>query len=375
MNEFYFWSDSKVVLKYIKNCNTRFNVYVSHRINEILNNSKTDEWHYIQTKLNPADECTRPVKPVKYNSKSNYLVGPSFLREVDIKGYTNEVVSNELNAIVITNTISSKKEVFVVWERYSSWLKLIRVIAYVIVIFKHWSSLNHSQSPEFVSCLNAKHLLQSTRITLKTIQNELFVNEFNSLQYNRDVNNKKMLQLQPIIMNNLICVGGRLKHCNVPENFKHQIILPNHHVVKLLVQHLHEENHHCGREQLMSTVREKFWIINGRAVIRDVINNCLICKRRRIKPQTHLMAELPAERTSFDEAAFTFTGVDYFGRITIKQSKKTRSTKGMDKRYGVVFTCLTFRAVHLKVAGDLSTDSFIMALKRFIARRGRPRTI
>jgi len=81
------------------------------------------------------------------------------------------------------------------------------------------------------------------------------------------------------------------------------------------------------------------------------------------------MASLPRERLSLCQPPFANTGVDYFGPISVKRGRVT------EKRWGCIFTYLTTRAVHLEVAGDLSTGSFIMALRRFRGRRGNPKTI
>ena len=72
---------------------------------------------------------------------------------------------------------------------------------------------------------------------------------------------------------------------------------------------------------------------------------------------------------------FIHTGVDYFDLITIKSGKRTRASTGMDKRYGVVFTCIMYRAIHLELAGDLSIDCFIISLQRLTSRRGNPRSM
>ncbi|XP_071171091.1 uncharacterized protein [Mytilus edulis] len=82
------------------------------------------------------------------------------------------------------------------------------------------------------------------------------------------------------------------------------------------------------------------------------------------------MANLPpSEKVTQDTAPFTIVGMDYFGPFAIKQRRCTV------KRYGVIFTCLKIRAVHLEVADSLDTSSCINAIRRFIARRGVPKII
>ena len=81
------------------------------------------------------------------------------------------------------------------------------------------------------------------------------------------------------------------------------------------------------------------------------------------------MANLPKERLQADYPPFTRIGIDFFGPFEVKLGRS------VVKRYGVIFTCLSIRAIHLELAHSLDTDSCINALRRFIARRGKPETI
>ena len=74
---------------------------------------------------------------------------------------------------------------------------------------------------------------------------------------------------------------------------------------------------------------------------------------------------------------FAAVGLDYFGSLYVKTGPNTRSNKNetLNKRYGCIFTCLRYQAVHIEVAEDLSTDSFINAILRFVGRRGPPKVI
>jgi hypothetical protein len=79
------------------------------------------------------------------------------------------------------------------------------------------------------------------------------------------------------------------------------------------------------------------------------------------------MADLPADRVTPGDPAFTFVGVDYFGPYLVRRGR------GTEKRYGCLFTCLVTRGIHIEVVFSLETSSFINALNRFMARRGTPK--
>ena len=82
------------------------------------------------------------------------------------------------------------------------------------------------------------------------------------------------------------------------------------------------------------------------------------------------MRNLPKERLYGNAKPFSSTGIDYFGPIKVKATKSTRKNPALNKRYRVIFVCLTMRALHLEAADKLTTESFILDPSRFIARRG-----
>ena len=85
------------------------------------------------------------------------------------------------------------------------------------------------------------------------------------------------------------------------------------------------------------------------------------------KAETQLMANLPALRLAPYTPPFYMTAYDYFGPYNVKISRNKTA-----KHYGVLFTCLNTRAVHLEMAVDLTTMEFLQVLRRFLAIRGRP---
>ena len=177
-------------------------------------------------------------------------------------------------------------------------------------------------------------------------------------------------KLCPNIIDGVARVGGRLSRALVDFEMKHPVILPQHsHFTELLIRQHHKEIGHSGASHTWAALRRRYWIIKGGTEVRKCIGKCILCRKRNASVSKQLMADLPNCRLQFDQPPFSSTGVDYFGPILVKQRRS------IVKRYGCVFTCLTMRGVHIEIANSLDTDSFINALRRFIARRGRPKKI
>ena len=183
--------------------------------------------------------------------------------------------------------------------------------------------------------------------------------------------NSSLYNLSPFIDEyGLIRIGGRIKHSSLLDEIKHPIILPKDgHITKLIIDHYHNVAQHQGRGVTHNEIRASgFWIINGSSAVARYIHSCITCKRLRGTFVEQKMADLPRERVE-SSPPFTYCAVDYFGPWFIKEGRKEL------KRYGVLFTCMASRAIHLEVAHTLETDSFLNAYRRFVCRRGPVREI
>ena len=110
------------------------------------------------------------------------------------------------------------------------------------------------------------------------------------------------------------------------------MILPkNNYVSKLIVQYYHRISGHAGREHVLSLLRERFWIVGARIMVKRILINCVDCRKRHGPPGEQKMADLPEDRVIPNKPPFTFVGVDCFGPFTVKKGRSTV------KRYGVLF--------------------------------------
>ena len=234
-----------------------------------------------------------------------------------------------------------------------------------------------------------KEMCLAEEVILKSVQFWNFNEEIQVLQnlsgedrmfqnrQNAHTRNKKLKQtsslfrLHPFLdEKGVLRVGGRLRKAALAYEVKHPIIVPKkNHLTELLIRHYHNQEQHQGCGMTHNAVRQAgYWIINGRSSVSQQLRKCTICRKLRGPAQVQKMANLPEERIT-PAAPFTYSGMDAFGPWYIKEGRKVL------KRWGLIFTCLCSRAIHLETLNSMETDAFINALRRFINRRGKVREL
>ena len=207
---------------------------------------------------------------------------------------------------------------------------------------------------------------------IKQEQKKYYQREVQNLSSKKPISKKSNIyDLNPFIdEKGLIRVGGRLRRSSLDYASRHQIILPKQsYLTQLIIREIHEEVKHFGVNYVLNAVRSKYWPVQGRASVKRTLRSCVVCKKLRGVPLEQVTADLPASRVEGCESTFKFTGVDLFGPIITKA--RYRGDR-REKRYGVLFTCLQIRAIHIELAYSQSTDDFMKAFIRFIARRSKP---
>ncbi len=253
--------------------------------------------------------------------------------------------------------------------------RLIRVYGYVMAAVYKWRKktgatgpviINGAQLPSgkvfgypSIQCLKAAELF-----LLEKAQKDLKTAKMRSLNVDtvteEDVNG---------IARKLVVIGSRGRNqihgvygqANLP------VLTKEHKLSELYAQAAHEIGHE-GMASTLHRTRKRVWIIHGRALADFVKSKCTECRLKEKKCMEQKMGPLPDHRVQVG-AMFQSVAIDLFGPVEYQQHVKKRQ---VGKGWGVVFVCTTTSALHVEFMDTYSTDSFLMALRRFMSIRGTP---
>ena len=358
----FFWTDSQVVLGYINNDARKFHVFVANRVQKIKDLTQPCQWHHVKTIANPADHVSRGLRASNIPHTS-WFTGPEFLWKnftLPTHSVPNLIPEDpEVRVSLKTDTSSHDLDLNARISHISKWTKAARVIARIM-------RLRHSAVNPTPANITLEEIHRAKDLIIRNTQSQYLPHEMNRLLSGGRVSQTSpVYHAEPFLQDGIIRAGGRLKNDSYSLGERHPIILPkNCHVTELVISHCHERMKHQGRGMTLNEIRTQgFWIIGGSRQVSKIIRKCVTCRKLRGIPEEQRMADLPKDRTE-PSSPFTFVGMDCFGPILTKNGRREI------KRYGLLFTCLCSRAVHLEMLDDLSTDALINGLRCFIALRG-----
>lgn len=333
------WTNSQIVLHWIRSESISLKAFVGVRISEIQSTWDLSHWMYVPTSLNPADDLSRGLDAHRLTGR--WMTGPAFLRE------TRECWPEQPAILVPTQDTERKKPKFVSTivkpkpimdcKTFFSWPRLLRVTAYCQRFVRNlkWNTVDASEITGEV--LQPFELENAERYWIRNAQGDL-----------ADWADR-CGDLVPIVNGGLIRVGGRLGRSTLPYEEAHPVLLPAPNCIStLMMRDIHERKGHPGCERTLCDSRRNYWIVRGQNLARETVKNCVKCRKLRQPAHVTLMADLPPERLRTFESVFSTTGVDLFGPFKLKYGRNKTP-----KAWGALFTCATVRAIHLEIVDGL----------------------
>ena len=360
------WTDSKIALAWIQGDPCKWKMFVANRVTEIQSLTSPSCWHHCSGKDNPADLISRGILADQLLSNSLWLYGPSWLSKPlsfcqlgrSLFSTSEESKSKDVVSCVAVTPPPPLFD-FHKWSHFNTAHYVVALVLRFINNCKpHISKLSGPLTSDEWD--NAKIKL------FYCVQREAYPQEISALLRNKSLpKGSKLIKLDPFLDNqDLLRIKGRLENAELSYESKHPIIIPNGHIAKLLISFQHSFLKHAGVSTLVSTLRGNFWIIGVRRLAKSIISKCVRCQRHDSRACSQPVAPLPELRVK-SAPPFTVTGLDFAGPLFCADFPSK-------KFYILLFTCAVVRAVHLELTDSMSLYDCLLAVRRFIARRGLP---
>ncbi|XP_039304386.1 uncharacterized protein LOC113004841 [Solenopsis invicta] len=380
IRQVHLWSDSTIVLGWIKMQPHVLKTFVANRVAKIQELTASEAtWRHVPSEENPADLLSRGVAIQELEISDLWWHGPNWIKRDDrCPEHMQEPSESlpEVKAPAITLVTTQVTPSFPLLLKHESFGKICRIIAYCfrfIDAARRSADKSKPNKQQYMArSIGIEEMNRAEKVILKQTQREGFPLELRSLASNQDLpRENKLKSLSPFIDDDgLIRIGGRLRHARLSEEQKHPIVLPARHRLALLIM---REEHirmlHCPSEQLLHSMRQRYWPIHGRRLAQKIVRTCVKCFRYNPRIPDISMGDLPKERVIMPTRPFMVTGVDYAGPFQLRESRR-RGRLHVSKGYVALFICFSTKAVHLEVVTSLTSEAFIAALSRFTARRG-----
>ncbi|XP_046973670.1 uncharacterized protein LOC124540249 [Vanessa cardui] len=233
--DLYAWSDSTVVLAWVRGEPTRWNTFVSNRVSEIHTMLDSSQFRHIETINNPADFASRGIKGADLAGLTMWWHGPACLHHNYTYDFRDDFSTSVEERPIKTLTAVIQSEQEFVWTRFSNLTRMVRILAYCkryIGILrssrKNRVIISKERRIKEFEIINVKEMDEVLQIIIRNTQHIYYAEEIQHINSHGEVKRKSSLHtLCPILeKNGVLRVGGRIKESEARFDVKHPVILP-----------------------------------------------------------------------------------------------------------------------------------------------------
>jgi Mor family transcriptional regulator len=366
--------DSETVLCMINKKSARFRLYEGVRVGEIQTATGGDmsSWFWVSGPKNTADWLTRGRNMLEIGSHSEWFTGPEFLKtDVDewgIKSYEQcKENIDQISAALHAAEPSATTSLFD-YSKYS------RLGPYVWCMARIYLALKTKFKRAKTKDITPEVLEKARRLVMRDVQQSSgMANELRTCSSRKK--GGKYSQLHPVEDDlGVWIVGTRLLRNNpmaVTPSTLPILLDKDHPITSVIMREAHIDSLHRGRDVTLARFRQEYWTPSGSKLARKIVNDCQKCRLRDVKLLDQKMGTLPVERL-LPGPPFNNVMVDFFGPYLVRGEVEKRKSS---KAWGVIYTDMCSRAVHVEAAFGYDASTFLLTLKRFTAIRGWPSVI
>ena len=278
------WTDSTIVLNWLRGSPRRFKVFVGNRVSAIIDAIPPCCWYHVDSANNPADCASRGIYPREMVDHKLWWKGPSWLAGPDSHWPRRTFLpdndpSTEQKELCL---ISSHQvtESLLPLSRYSTYSRLQRVTAWILRFTQNCQTAKDSRSKR--PHLSTTELL---RHWLVFVHVNCFPQQLASLLSKHELSRNSVLRWRNPFVDSegLIRVGGRVSRSQLSYSNIHPVILHGKHpITKLLIQHEHHRLLHATPSLVSTSISLRYHIIGIKKIVRSIIRNCTTCNDTQV---------------------------------------------------------------------------------------------
>ena len=231
-----FWSDSTSVLGYLRIEKTRFKTFVANRVAFIRENTNPSQWNFVPGHLNPADDASRGLDGEATLRSERWRRGPRFLWDYEEEwpcqsSYHINENDPEVKDVPVVCASSKKQspDILVrIMSHYSDWYKLKKFVGLFVRAVRRWkhcASGGHEDLNPQHRCLSVCDLEKAEMVILRWSQEVHFPDVIRSPKSGCCVKDHQLAPLNPVLVDDVLWVGGRVKNAPVSEISKFPVII------------------------------------------------------------------------------------------------------------------------------------------------------